>query len=78
MILWGESANPANYAAIAILPVSFSTLNYVAIGLGSLGINDNLYTKTVSMIKELCTTNQLVFRTSLDTSPTVFYIVVGH
>lgn len=75
--LWGESAKPANYAAIAILPVSFSTLNYVAVGIGSLTADDISYTKTVSVLREISTTNQIVFRTSAETAPTVHYLAVG-
>ena len=29
------------------------------------------------MLKELSTTTQIVFRTSLETSPTVYYLAVG-
>lgn len=76
-ILWGESSTPAGYAAVAILPVSFTTINYVAVGLGSLDAHDSVYNHTVSALKSLCTPSQIVFRTSLETSPSVFYIVAG-
>ena len=75
--LWGGSAAPSGYAAIAVLPTAFDTINYVAVGIGSLTADDSAYTKTVSMLKELSTTTQIVFRTSLETSPTVYYLAVG-
>lgn len=75
--LWGGSAAPSGYAAIAVLPTAFDTINYVAVGIGSLTADDSTYTKTVSMLKELSTTTQIVFRTSLETSPTVYYLAVG-
>lgn len=75
--LWGGSAAPSGYAAIAVLPTAFDTINYVAVGIGSLTADDSAYTKIVSMLKELSTTTQIVFRTSLETSPTVYYLAVG-
>lgn len=75
--LWGESAGPSGYAAIAVLPTAFDTLNYVATGIGSLIVDDGAYTKNVSMLKDLSTTTQIVFRTSTETSPTVYYLALG-
>ena len=75
--LWGYTATPSGYAAIAVLTAAFDTLNYVAVGIGSLTADDISYTKTVSVLKELSTTNQIVFRTSAETAPLVHYLAVG-
>lgn len=75
--LWGSTANPSGYAAIAVLTAPFDTLNYVAVGIGSLTADDISYTKTVSVLKELSTTNQIVFRTSAEAAPSVHYLAVG-
>lgn len=74
-VQWGETANPSGYSAIATLPLSCNVL--LAVGTGSNVPSDKVYSKDILRLAELDTTQRVVFRTSMEASPSVFYILIG-
>lgn len=71
---WGGTADPSGYCAIATLPIQAKTL--AAVGIGSNIASDASYIKNVLRLADLDTTSRICFRTSLENSPSVFYIAI--
>ena len=74
IIQWGETADPSGYCAVATLPITAKTL--IAVGIGSNIASDASYIKNVLRLADLDTTSRICFRTSLENSPSVFYIAI--
>ena len=75
IIQWGSTGTPGEYCAIGTLPLSCNVL--LAVGTGSNGPSDKVYSKDILRLAELDTTQRVVFRTSMEASPSVFYILIG-